>query len=83
MIPSDHDRTPTVVGMLVLGRHPRVFLPGAYVQFLRVQGTTLADPIVDEPLIEGSLVDVVRRLDQKFEAHNRVSVDYADHPVGA
>ncbi|MFM2151736.1 MAG: hypothetical protein RL199_171 [Pseudomonadota bacterium] len=81
MIRSDDDRTPTVVGMLVLGRSPRAFLPGAYVQFLRVQGMTLADPIVDELLIEGSLVDVVRRLDEKLEAHNRVAVDYADRPV--
>jgi ATP-dependent DNA helicase RecG len=34
MIRSDDDRTPTVVGMLVVGRNPRAFLPGAYVQFL-------------------------------------------------
>ncbi len=81
MIRSSEDRTPTVLGLLMLGRHPRSFLPGAYVQFLRVQGTTLADPVIDELLIDGPMSEVVSRLDGKLEAFNRVAVEYAHIPL--
>jgi ATP-dependent DNA helicase RecG len=67
---------PTVLGVLVLGKDPRAFLPGAYVQFLRVQGTSLADPIIDEQLIDGPLLDTARALDEKLTAHNRIAVDF-------
>lgn len=72
---------PTVLGVLVLGRDPRAFLPGAYVQFLRVQGTDLAGPIVDEQSIDGPLLDVARKLDEKLTAHNRTAVDFTSAPT--
>ncbi|MCZ2096754.1 MAG: putative DNA binding domain-containing protein [Anaerolineae bacterium] len=67
---------PTVLGVLVLGKNPRAFLGGAYVQFLRIQGTSLADPILDEQSIDGPLLDVARLLDEKLTAHNRIAVDF-------
>jgi ATP-dependent DNA helicase RecG len=39
MIVTADEPTPTVLGVLVLGNRPRDFLPGAYVQFLRIAGT--------------------------------------------
>ncbi|GAB4208278.1 MAG: hypothetical protein Fur0019_13830 [Tibeticola sp.] len=72
---------PTVLGVLVLGKDPRAFLSGAYVQFLRVQGTALASPIIDEQLIDGPLLDVARKLDEKLTAHNRVAVDFTSAPT--
>ena len=72
---------PTVLGVLVLGKDPRSFLGGAYVQFLRVQGTELARPIIDEQLIDGPLLDVARKLDEKLTAHNRVAVDLTSAPT--
>ncbi len=44
MIVSADDPTPTVLGVVTLARQPTFFLPCAYVQFLRVQGTALSDP---------------------------------------
>lgn len=38
MISSVDVPVPTVTGLLVLGKHPQDFLPGAYVQFLRIGG---------------------------------------------
>lgn len=67
---------PTVLSVLVLGKSPRDFLPGAYVQFLRIQGGSLADPVIDEQLIDGPLLDIARLLDEKLTAHNRVAVDF-------
>lgn len=76
MVSSFDAPVPTVLGVLVLGKDPRAFLPGAYVQFLRVQGTSLADPILDEQLIGGPLLDTARALDEKLTAHNRIAVDF-------
>lgn len=70
------DPTPTVLGLLVLGIRPQHFLPGAYIQFLRIAGTELADPIVDEQVADGTVSAVLRRVDEKLAAHNRVAVDF-------
>ena len=50
-------------------------LTGAYIQFVRFEGTELDAPIIDELLISGSLGDILRRIDDKIESHNRSAVD--------
>lgn len=81
MVAAADTPVPTVLGVLVLGKDPRFFLGGAYVQFLRVQGAALPDPIVDEQLIDGTLLDVARKLDEKLTAHNRVGVEFTHSPI--
>lgn len=81
MVGAADARVPTVLGVLVLGKDARSFLSGAYVQFLRVQGTGLGGPIIDEQLIDGPLLDVARKLDEKLTAHNRVAVDFVSAPT--
>ena len=81
MIASVEEATPTVLGLLALGKSPHDFLPGAYVQFLRIEGTQLGGEIIDSQLIRGSTPDVIRRLDDKLEAHNRVAVDITSGPI--
>ena len=75
------DPTPTVLGALVIGKRTRDLVPGAYIQFLRIAGTDLADPIVDELAIDGVVSEALRRLDDKLLAHNRTSVDITNGPV--
>ncbi len=75
MIASVSDSRATVLGLLVLGVRPRDFIPNAYVQFLRVDGAELSDPIVDEENIDGTLDEIVRRLDEKMRAHIRTRLD--------
>ena len=65
----------TVMGILVIGKSPQDFLPGAYLQFLRIDGVELADDIIDNETIGGDVSDVVRRMDDKLQGHNRISVD--------
>jgi ATP-dependent DNA helicase RecG len=72
--------TPTVLGLLVLGKNTRTYLSGAYVQFLRIQGQDLSDPVIDEEGIDGAMSDLIRRLEEKLTAHNRVSVDFTSGP---
>lgn len=75
MVVTADDPIPTVLGLLTLSRTPTRWLPGAYVQFLRVQGSGLSDPIVDEAVLEGPLAAMMRRLDEKLASHNRVQID--------
>ena len=81
MVASADDPTPTVLGMLVLGKWTQDYLPGVYVQFLRFMGGELADPISDEEAIGGSITDILRRLDEKLHGHNRTAVDFTSGPV--
>jgi ATP-dependent DNA helicase RecG len=75
MIASVEDPTPTILGVLVLGVVPQDSLPGAYVQFLRFGGTAMSDSIRDEATIDGALSQVLRRIDEKIDAHSRQEVD--------
>ncbi|OYO30711.1 ATP-binding protein [Janthinobacterium sp. PC23-8] len=75
MIVGPDEFTPTVVGLLAVGKQPQDFLPGAYIQFLRIDGIELADPVIDEEEIRGGLVEMLRRAEEKLKAHNRVAVD--------
>lgn len=69
------ERFPTVLGMLCLGLSPTDAVPGAYVQFLRLDGTELADPIIDEAVIQGNLDDLIMGAEAKFTAHNHIAID--------
>jgi ATP-dependent DNA helicase RecG len=81
LIVSPDDTTPTVTGLLAIGKSPQDFLPGARVQFLRIDGTELADPVIDEEEIGGGIVEMLRRTEEKLKAHNRVSVDITSAPI--
>ncbi len=81
MIASVDEPIPTVAGLLTLGHRPRDFVPGAYVQFLRILGTELSDPIQDEATLDGPIVEVLRGLDGKLASHNRTSVDITSGAV--
>ncbi len=75
MVASADDPVPTVLGILLLGKSPQDFLPGAYVQFLKLDGDELLDDIADSEDIRGAIPDVLRRLDEKLNGHNRIAVD--------
>jgi ATP-dependent DNA helicase RecG len=68
--------TPTVTGLLTLGKTPRKFLPGAFIQFLRVNGTEWGDPVSDEQVIDGPFDAMLRKLDEKLKGHLTVAVDF-------
>ena len=81
MIAAADDPTATVLGILTLGKKPQDFLPGAYAQFLRIDGNELTDDIVDSLAVRGAISDQVRRLDDKLIAHNRIAVDITSGPL--
>ncbi|WP_345249974.1 ATP-binding protein [Pigmentiphaga soli] len=81
MIASTDDPTPTVVGLLTLGIRTRDAIPGAYIQFLRINGCAWSDTIVDEAAIDGPLSQMLRRIDEKLAAHNRTSLQFTKNPI--
>lgn len=76
MIVSSESVVPTVLGLLVCGKNTRDFIPGAYVQFLKFDGSTPQDSVIDSAEIGGTISDIVRRLEEKLDAHNQTSVDF-------
>ncbi|MCC7280448.1 MAG: putative DNA binding domain-containing protein [Chromatiaceae bacterium] len=78
MILSEAEAIPTVLGLLVIGKSPRDWLPGAYTQFLRIAGIDLADPVQDEAVIDGTVADQIRRLEEKLNAHNHQGIRFGD-----
>jgi len=65
------DGRPTNAALLLLGKEPREYLPGAYIQFLRVDGSDLVDPILDHKEIGGTVPDQVRQIEELMRLNLR------------
>jgi len=81
MIHGVDEPIPTVTSCLVLGKRTRDLIPCAYIQFLRIDGMSLTDPIKDAEDIDGPIGQIISRLDQKLEAHIQIAVDLTSGPV--
>jgi ATP-dependent DNA helicase RecG len=65
---------PVNAAVLLFGKDPRAFFPGAYIQFLRLAGPSLTDPIVDNKEIGGTVPDQVRQIEELVRLNLRTSV---------
>ncbi len=72
---------PTILGVLVVGNDPKQFVPCAYIQFLRIDGGELTDPIKDQKEIDGSLPDLLRILDEILQVHISIATDITAQPI--
>ena len=72
---------PTSLGILVTGKDPRQFIPGFYIQFVRFDGTELTDPIVDRKEIGGSLIYLLRYVDEVIQANISTASDIMAQPI--
>lgn len=88
----DEGANPTVVGLLAIGKSPADYVPGAYVQFLRIDGSQLSDPIADQKDCHGPLPELLRTLDEIMSAQIRTATDITsghtevrtpDYPIAA
>ncbi len=80
LTPEPNSR-PTSLGILVAGKDPRQFIPGFYIQFLRFDGTELTDSIRDQKDIGGSLVDLLRYVDEVLQANIATASDIKSQSV--
>jgi ATP-dependent DNA helicase RecG len=60
---------PTNAGILLFGKNPLQWLPGAYVQFLRLEGDSLTGEILVEKSLSGDLLTVLRELESLVDLH--------------
>lgn len=76
----DPDRAcPTHAGILLFGKNPRFYLPGAYVQYLKLPGTDLTDVPDDQAEVSGDLHSVLRELEVRL----RLLIQTTMRPVSA
>jgi ATP-dependent DNA helicase RecG len=80
-ITPEPNEIPTVIGILTIGIDTRGFVPGSYIQFLRIDGTDLSDPIKDQDEIGGPIPDMLHHLDEKLAAHISIASDFAYYPT--
>ncbi len=81
MVATADDPAPTVLGLLVLGVTPRDWIPGSYIQFLRIAGRELGDDVVDAAEIDGTVGAMLHKLDDKLRGHLTTRVEFAGLPV--
>jgi len=82
---------PTNAALLLLGKVTREYLPGAYIQFLRLDGPELVDPILDQKEIGGTVPDQVRQIEELMRLNLRTPTaiggaqrrEQPDYPVEA
>lgn len=58
----------TNAGIILFGTDVRNWLPGAYIQFLRIDGDSLSAPVVNDRELQGDLLTVLRELDALVDA---------------
>jgi ATP-dependent DNA helicase RecG len=71
---------PTWGALIACGADPQTWVPGAYVQFLRIEGAVLTDPIKDQKALTGKLEDVLRRLDELLEINIATRTEVTSAP---
>ncbi len=83
---------PTWGAILGLGTNPQQWSSGAYVQFLRIAGTEITDPIRCQQVLAGRLEDVLGGLDNLLRLNIVTDADFAhtarekrspDYPLAA
>jgi ATP-dependent DNA helicase RecG len=68
------DDVPTTTAILMLGKSPQDWFPGAIVSWRRIAGAALTDETLDERELTGPIVDQLRRLDDLMAAAISTSV---------
>ena len=74
------DGHPTVGALLAFANDPLVWLAGAYVQFVRFDGTELSDPIRDQERLTGPVADVLGQVDTLLRLGNSTTLDISSGP---
>ena len=74
----DHEYIPTMTAILLMGKNPRNWFPGAYIQFIRFEGKELTDPVKSQREISGTLSDQIIRVEELLEANISISLSLSN-----
>ncbi len=72
---------PTVLGLLTVGKSPSDWIAGAYIQFVRIEGTHLTDSVQSATEIRGALPQLMSSVDELLRVNIRTAVEFANEPV--
>lgn len=72
---------PTVLGLLTVGKSPTEWIPGAYVQFLRIEGTALGDAVKNQREIRGPLTEVLEELEDLLKNNIQSAADFTSGTI--
>lgn len=72
---------PTVLGILAVGKSPTDWIAGDYVQFVRIDGTSLSDPVQSATELRGPLCDQLTQLDELLKLNIHAPVDFTSGPT--
>lgn len=72
---------PTVLGILTVGKSPTDWVPGAYVQFLRIDGVALGDPVRNQKEVRRPLPDLLDELEDLLKNNVQSSADFTTGSV--
>ena len=64
----------TNAGILLIGKNPRFYLPGAYVQYLELPNTSLTEIPIDQAEISGDLHSVLKELEGRIKVLIKTSM---------
>jgi len=73
-----HAEMPTIAGVIVLAPNPRLYVPGAYIQFVRFAGSDVTSPIQDQREIIGKISDVLSDVVEVLKINNQVALSIGD-----
>jgi ATP-dependent DNA helicase RecG len=71
---------PNYGALLVFGKDPLRWVPGAYLQFVRFDGGQLDDPVRDQKRLSGRLSQILSAADDLLQLHIEVAADSASGP---
>ena len=74
----DSDLNPTITGILIMGKNPRFWIPGAYIQFIRFDGTKLTDPIKDQKEVSFALPKQIQRIEEILKINISTSLKLSE-----
>ncbi len=69
------DGMPNAAALLIFGKDPLRWIPGAYIQFLRLDGAELTDPIRHQKEVVGPIPGALHQLDEILDANISVATD--------
>jgi len=72
---------PTLLGVLAVGKTPTDWAPGAYVQFLRIDGRALGDPVRNEREVRGPLPELLDELEDLIKNNIQAAADFTSGHV--
>ncbi len=72
---------PTILGLLTVGKSPTDWIACAYIQFLRIDGTQLTDPVKNQREIRGALPELLAELEDLLKNNIQSAADFTSGPV--